>query len=161
MIVVSNTSPVINLACVGQLFILQKLYGKIVIPQIVYDEIVVMGAEHYAVKEIQTRQWIERKQVMDSALLKLLEMELDKGEAHAIALAIELKADFLLLDEQKGRSVASRLDIRYIGLLGALVEAKGKGYVKDIKPVLDELMTKAGFWISKDLYKRVLQAAGE
>lgn len=90
-----------------------------------------------------------------------LELELDPGEAAAIALAIELKADLLLLDERRGRTVASRFGLRFVGLLGVLIEAKQQGYLGAVKPILDDLITRAGFWVSQPLYERVLQAAGE
>ena len=161
MIVVSNTSPIINLAAVGQLDLLRQLYGKVIIPQAVYHEITVIGAGQPGAMEVQTLEWIETKQVTNRALVMVLQTELDEGEAEAIALAIELRAGLLLLDERRGRAVASRLGIRFVGLLGVLIEAKQKGYHPAVKPVLDDLVTKAGFWVSQQLYARVLQAAGE
>jgi len=53
------------------------------------------------------------------------------------------------------------LGLRFIGLLGVLVEAKQNGYISAVQPVLDSLIAKAGFWVSQALYRRVLQAAGE
>jgi len=87
--------------------------------------------------------------------------ELDPGEAEAIALAKELKADLLLMDERRGRRVASRLGLRFVGLLGILVEAKHKGLIKAVKPILDSLITKAGFWLGNRLYTRILETVGE
>ena len=161
MIVVSNTSPIINLAAVGQLDLLRQLYGKVIIPQAVYHEITVIGAGQPGAMEVQTLEWIETKQVTNRALVMVLQTELDEGEVEAIALAIELRADLLLLDERLGRTIASRLGLQFIGLLGVLIEAKQKGYTPAVKPVLDDLVTKAGFWVSPQLYARVLQAAGE
>jgi len=88
-------------------------------------------------------------------------MELDEGESEAIALAHQLKADLLLLDERQGRAVASRLGLKFIGLLGILVEAKKNGFLPSIKPVLDEVISKVGFWVSHKLYVEVLQSVGE
>ncbi len=161
MIVVSNTSPLVNLAIVGQLDLLGQLYGKIVIPQAVYHEIVIRGAGQPGAVEIKTFDWIETCPVTDQMLVTSLALELDIGEAEAIALAASLKADLLLLDERKGRLVASRLGLAYVGLLGVLVEAKHRGLVVELKPIIDDLITKAGFWISLQLYERILQAVGE
>lgn len=161
MIVVSDTSAIINLAAVEQLDLLRQLYGKIAIPQAVYHEIAVVGAGQPGATEVQTLEWIETKQVANDALATALQMELDVGEAEAIALAVELKADLLLLDERRGRVVASRLGLKFIGLLGVLIEAKDREFIPAIKPILDDLITKAGFWISDRLYARVLQTAGE
>ena len=161
MMVVSNTSPIVNLAVVGQLGLLQQLYGKVVIPQSVYHEIAVIGAGQPGATEVSTFEWIETRQVTDRPLLAALRLELDEGEAEAIALAVELQAGLLLLDERKGRVVASQLGLRFIGLLGVLVEAKHKGLIRTVKPVMDDLTAKAGLWISQELYDHVLQIVGE
>jgi len=161
VIVVSNTSPIVNLATVGRLDLLQQLYKKVAIPQAVYREITLVGAGQPGAMEVQTLEWIEFKEVADRSLVVALQAELDEGEAEAIALAIQLKADLLLLDERRGREVAYRLGLRFIGFLGVLIEAKHKGYVPEIKPLLDDLMVKAGFWIGDQLYTRILQAVGE
>ncbi|CAG0947769.1 hypothetical protein ANRL1_04525 [Anaerolineae bacterium] len=161
MIVVSNTSPIINLAAVGQLDLLRKLYGNVVIPDSVRDEIVVAGNGQPGAHEVATSSWIKSQHVENRITVTSLELELDEGEAEAIALAIELKADLLLLDEHKGRLVASRLGVRCVGLMGALIEAKQGGLISSVKSVVDDLIEKAGFWISHDLYEHVLQSAGE
>jgi predicted nucleic acid-binding protein len=88
-------------------------------------------------------------------------MELDEGESEAIALALQLKADLLLLDEQQGRIMASRFGLKFVGLLGILIEARNKGLISSVKAVLDDLIAKAGFWVSHKLYKSVPHAAGE
>ena len=161
MIVISDTSPVINLAAAGQLDLLKKLYGKVIIAQAVYDEIVVTGAGQAGAKEVESANWIEVKEVANHTLIASLQLELDKGESESIALALESNADLLLLDERKGRAIASRLGLKFIGLLGVLVEAKQKGHISAVKPVVDDIIAKAGFWISQELYKRVLESAHE
>lgn len=161
MIVVSNTSPIINLAAVGQLDLLRQLYEKILIPQAVYGEVTNSDDLQPGATEVRTLAWIETRAAQDRTLVAALQGELDKGEAEAIALAKELAADLLLLDERRGRAVASRLALRFVGLLGALIEAKQKGLLAAVKPVLDDLVTKAGFWVSPQLYTRVLQVARE
>jgi len=105
--------------------------------------------------------WIQIRPVTDDTLVASLHLELDEGEAQAIALAIQLPAELLLLDERRGRAIAARLNLKIVGLLGALIEAKHRGFLAAIKPVLDDLITVAGFWISHELYDRVLQVAGE
>jgi len=161
MIVVSNTSPIINLATIGQLDLLRQLYGRVVIPQAVYDEIVETGAQQPGAVQVRTSDWIETRQVSDRRLAAELEAEVDKGEAQAIVLAKELQADLLLIDERKGRRVAGRFGIRVVGLLGVLVVAKQRGHVAAVKPVLDALISQAGFWIGKSLYDQVLETMGE
>jgi predicted nucleic acid-binding protein len=161
VIVVSNTSPLTNLAAVGLLDLLRQLYEKVFIPQAVYDELTGGSGGQPGATEVQTLEWIETMPVMDHALVVALQMELDEGEAEAIVLTKELAADLVLLDERRGRVVASRLGLRFVGLLGVLIEAKQKGSIPAVKAVLDDLVAKAGFWVSQQLYARVLQAAGE
>jgi uncharacterized protein len=161
MIVVSDTSPITNLALIGQLTLLQQLYGIVVIPQAVAEEIAAVIPRLTNPPNILHADWIQIRQVTDETLVVSLQLELDAGEAQAIALAIELKAELVLLDERRGRTLAARLNLNIVGLLGALIEAKHRGLLTAVKPLLDDLIAKAGFWISHELYDRVLQAAGE
>ena len=87
--------------------------------------------------------------------------ELDVGEAEAIALAVEIQADQVLIDERRGRLVAARFNLRCTGILGILVEAKSQGLIAEVKPLLDALVNEAGFWIAKPLYNSVLRLADE
>ncbi|MEK7727231.1 MAG: DUF3368 domain-containing protein [candidate division KSB1 bacterium] len=161
MIVVSNTSPIINLAAVGELELLEKLYQKLLIPHAVYHEIVITGAGQPGAFEVQTFAWIEARAVIDKTLITALRSELDPGESEAIALAIETKANWLLLDERRGREVAARFGLKFVGLLGVLLEAKKKGLLAQVKPVLNALESKAAFRMKRELKARVLEAAGE
>lgn len=102
MIVVSNTSPINNLAAIGQLDLLQQLYGKIVIPHAVYQELLNAGTTDPGVLAVQTLDWIEIRLVTHLELLQTLQTKLDAGEAEAIALAVELKANRLIIDQKTG-----------------------------------------------------------
>lgn len=153
MIVVSNASPLINLAVVRHLELLHQLYGSLKIPKAVSEEITRANQ--------QVPSWIDTQLVSNQALVTALLLELDPGEAEAIALAIELPADLLLMDERIGRRVAARFGLKFTGILGILAEAKSKGLIPAIKPIIDDLRFKAGFWVSDSLYQRVLQASGE
>lgn len=117
MLVVSNSSPVMNLAAIGQLDLLEKLYSKVTIAQAVYTEIAVQGAGMPGSNEVQTLSWIETKPVKDRAKVFLLQTDLDIGESETIALALELKADLLLLDERLGRTKAANLGLKFINSL--------------------------------------------
>lgn len=161
MIVVSNTSPIINLACVSQLDLLRQLYGQIIIPQAVFTEIAIAGAGEPGAKEVQGFDWITPRPVTQGSLTKVLRLELDAGEAEAIACALEINADLLLLDERRARETAQRLGLKFIGILGVLTEAKRRQLIPRIRPVLDNLRHQAGFWVTDALYQRVLAVAGE
>jgi hypothetical protein len=108
-------------------------------------------------EEVKSADWIKQQDVTNRHLTQALTQELDIGEAEAIALALEIGADLLLMDERLGREVALHLDVRYTGLIGVLIEAKRKGFIVSIKPCLDQLRDIAGFRLSEKLYTRVLQ----
>jgi predicted nucleic acid-binding protein len=161
MKVVSNTSPLINLAWIGRLEILHELYGAIQIPEAVWHEIVVQGAGQPGAKEVSHASWIETCPVDNKLLVLALHQELDADEAEAIALAIEQKSELLLMDERLGREAARYFGLYYTGVIGVLIEAKQKGLIGSIKEQLDSLRTIAGFHVSQPLYLKVLQDQGE
>jgi predicted nucleic acid-binding protein len=74
---------------------------------------------------------------------------------------VEIRAELLLVDERRARRVATRLGLAIVGVLGALVEAKEKGFLLEVRPVLDDLVMRAGFRIKADLFSLVLHTAGE
>jgi uncharacterized protein len=161
MIVVSNSSPLVCLAAVGRLELLRDLYGAILIPRAVYHEVAVQGHGRPGAAEVQTFDWIASRDVGDPNVVTALQGKLDPGEAEAIALAVERQADLLLMDERLGRAEATRFGLRFIGTLGVLIEAKAQGHLQQIKPILDELRTNAGFRLSNALHARVLQEVDE
>ncbi len=162
MTVVSNTSPITNLAAIRQLDLLQKLYNQIIIPEAVYQELTGLETPVPGTREVQSLDWIQVRSVVNPSLVIALQQEpLDLGEAEAIALARELNADRLLIDERKGRAVASRLGIKLTGVLGVLIVAKRRGLISEIKPLIDELIDISRFRVSDELYDRVLQDVGE
>jgi len=157
MIIVSNSSPLINMARIGKLLLLRDLYGQLTIPEAVWDEVVVDGKNQPGADEIRLSTWIQRKTVTNKQLVRVLQQDLDGGEAEAIALAVEGKADLLLMDERIGRESANHLGLSYTGLVGVLIEAKSRALIDEIKPLLDALRDIAGFRLSADVYVRVLQ----
>jgi predicted nucleic acid-binding protein len=161
MIVVSNASPILNLLVVEQLDLLKQIYGRVSIPPATFSEIVAVAARKQVSPQPQIPGWIETKPIADQAFAVALQFELDVGEAEAIALALQLKADLLLLDERKARTVAERFGLKFIGLLGILILAKRRGLVRNVKPIVDDLIGKAGFWVGRNLYNRILREAGE
>jgi predicted nucleic acid-binding protein len=161
MSVVSNASPLINLSRIGRLGLLSQLYGELTVPEAVWREVVLEGAEQPGAKEIERASWIRVRSVTNRELVQALRQELDEGEAEAIALALEIGAEFLLMDERLGREIALHMGVRCIGLIGALVETKRRGLVDEIQPLLAVLRDVAGFWVSEALYRRVLEDAGE
>lgn len=163
MIVVSDSSPIINLAAISHLDLLPQLFGQVIIPPAVFHEIVVSGAGLPGAKEVQSADWI---QVQPCADLKLLEIiaatkDIHLGEAEAICLAIELRADAVLLDEAIGRNLARAHHLSFIGILGILLKAKHKGLIKEVKSLMIRLQSEAGFYIHQILFQELLILAGE
>ena len=161
LLVISDSSPIMNLAIIGQLPLIQELFGEIVIPEEVWDELVIEGKGKPGTNEIQKSRWIKVGKVKNDSLLKTLSKDLDVGESAAIALAIERKANLLLLDETDARNIAEFYGLTKTGVIGVLMKAKKKNLVKEIKPILEELRTQAHFWIKPDLYYAILSEMGE
>lgn len=161
MTVVSNTSPITNLAAVGQIDLLRQLYGTIIIPQAVYHEMTRGNDTVPGNLEVQTLSWIQVQPVSNPSRVTELISEIHLGEAEAIVLAIELQAHRLLLDDYRGRMVATRLGLKITGVLGVLLVAKGMGLIPSVKSVMDDLIAIASFRISDRLYGDILQAASE
>ncbi|QXD16313.1 DUF3368 domain-containing protein [Rhodocaloribacter litoris] len=97
----------------------------------------------------------------DTRLVTVLQRDLGRGEAEAIALALERNADLVLLDEREGRRAARRLGLSVTGVLGLLVEAKAKGHVATLRPLVDALRQVAGFYVHDEVYRAVLRQVGE
>jgi predicted nucleic acid-binding protein len=163
MIIVSDTSPLSHLAKVAQLSLLHQLYGTVIIPDTVANELQKADAEEREIAELLTLSWIRIYQVQNQVLVEELinEADLDEGEAEAIVLAIEVKAQRLLIDERLGRKEAKKRGVSVVGVLGILVAAKTEGLIVAVKPILDDLIVRANFWISKQLYAEVLKTVGE
>lgn len=114
MIIVSDTSPISNLILVDHVYLLPQLFGVIVIPEAVYQELLANGTNHPVTETIQTVDWLEVRSVADQQQVEVLERDcnLDPGEANAIVLALELQATQLLIDERLGRLEAKRRGLR-------------------------------------------------
>ena len=158
MIVVSDTSPISNLLQIGEIDLLRRIFYKLVIPSEVLAEICQIESH----KEFLLNQdWIETATLSDTTLKNSLLSDLDSGEAEAIALAIELKADYLLMDETKGRQTAESYGIKVTGILGVLIKAKEEGLITEVKPYLQKLVNDAGFWLNPKLIKKILEIVKE
>jgi predicted nucleic acid-binding protein len=161
MLVVSDTSPVSTLFAIGKLGLLRDLFGVVVIPSMVLAELSRLKEFGYDISEIEEAPWLIVQTAQDTTAVKNLSNQLDPGESEAIVLAQELRADFLLIDERKGRKVASTLGFKTVGVLGILLEAKKQKLVFEVAPLLDEIQNVAGFYLGESLRREVLLLAGE
>lgn len=161
MLIVSDTTPISNLIQIGHFDILRVLFTEIIIPEIIIRELA--KSDEIDVQLVKSANWIKIKNPINQKLIEriLAEDGLDQGEAEAIALSIELKANRLLIDELDGRAVAEKkysLDI--MGTLGCLIKAKEKGLIDSVKVEMDKLLA-IDYWIHKKLYLRVLKMVNE
>ena len=161
MRVVSNSSPLVALARIGQLSLLRELYTEIHIPEAVWREVVIEGRGYPGAAMVQQADWIKRMQVSDLSLVGQLKQNLGSGESEAIVLATEISADLVILDERLARQSALNLALRVIGVLGLLLEAKLRGLLPAVKPILQDLQNLAKFYISPSLLFDVLKRAVE
>jgi hypothetical protein len=161
MIVVSDTSPLTNLAAIGQFSLLHQLYTELHIPEGVWEELNAEGKRWPGRDEVEAADWVRRHTVQNQSLVTALRRDLGQGEAEGIALALELGADLILLDEQEGRHAAQRMGLRVIGVVGVLLDAKAQGVVEAVQPPLEALRQQAGFYLSESLYQSALVLAGE
>ena len=155
-----DTTPISELAKVEQLDLLPKLFGKVVIPQGVFNELQV--GQHPAAKLVQNLSWLEVVKVNNQQLVEELQIsfKLDLGESEAIALAEEIGASQLLIDEKAARKIAMARKLPLIGTVGVLLLAKRRGFLNSVKDVLDKMQAQ-GMRISDRLYVQVLILAQE
>jgi uncharacterized protein len=160
VIVVSNTSPLTNLGGIGRLSLLQRLFSTIHIPRSVVAE---LHADHKSwpgAREVADAAWIVKHEVANSPLLKSLQQHLGPGESGAIALALEMGADLILLDDQDARLAAESFELRLTGVCGLLLLAKSRGEIERVEPELEKLRN-LGFYLGDKTLLHVLDLAGE
>ena len=158
--VVSNSSPLIHLGKIDLLDLLAEQFHEILIPRAVWQEVVEEGRDEPDAKAIAAASWIKVQEVIFSPLLATLQSILDKGETETIALAIEVKADLILLDESDARRVAELYDLPKTGLIGVLIKAKQQGIIQSLEDCLDRLRS-TGFHLSTKVYNEVLDVVDE
>jgi len=158
MIVVSDTSPISNLLQIGEINLLRQIFYKIIIPTEVFAEICQIKSHQ---KILVKQDWIETATLANTKLKNSLMADLDSGEAEAIALAVELKADYLLIDETKGRQIAASYGIKVTGIIGVLIKAKEEGLIIEVKPYLQKLVNDAGFWLNPKLIEKIMEIVKE
>jgi hypothetical protein len=157
---VSNTGPVIALALIDRLDILQSLFESVIISEDVHKELIEGGSSGRGLLCYQKASWIQVHPLVSPAD-PLLTTVLDRGEASVIQLALETKVDYVLIDERKARKIARDIyGLSVIGTARILVEAKRKGILNGVGDVLRQLK-EAGYWIHDDIVVHALKEAGE
>jgi predicted nucleic acid-binding protein len=158
MIIVCDASPLIALSLCDNLHLLDTLFQEVAVPETVYKEVSREGKP----EADKIAAWAQGKiqKAGNQPLFQVVNLSLDAGESEAIALYWEKSAEFLLIDEQRGRRIAAQSGIKIIGTLGILLLAKEQGLISAVKPLLDRLW-ESPIRISDFLYQDILKLANE
>jgi uncharacterized protein len=153
MIVVSDTTAVSNLLTVGRADLLVSLFRRVLIPPAVWAELLAFHSD--------LPDWLEVVTVTDSSRVLAFQKQVHPGEAEAIALALEVKPDWLLIDDADGRKLAKSEGAPVVGLMGVLLMAKRDGFLTEVKTLITSLASEAGFYLSAAVRDEVLRLANE
>jgi len=152
--IIGDSSALVSLATMDRLDLLEKIFGKIYVPQAVYDEVTIS----YKPQSVKLKEFLADKVV--SVELDISKMGLGQGELEAIALYKNMNSDFLLIDDRRAKKFAQLNGVNVIGSLGVMILAKESGLVESISDDLEKLINSSLF-ISQNLIDRVLMSVGE
>lgn len=162
--VVCNSSPIIGLSKIGCLHLLWELFNDVIIPEAVFREIVYGNTSQQVGAFELERAVSERKivihKVENQRMVEQLQGRLHRGEVEVIVSAKELGIQTVIIDDRSARNLAEALLFTNVGIVGILLLAKKMQKLTGIKPYLDLLM-QSGYRISKEIYERTLDKAGE
>ncbi len=157
MIAVSNTSPLIVLAKSGYLENLPKIFKCVIIPNAVFNEI--FRKEDVATRKIRDLinfGFIQTEKVKNKELVDFINTDIGLGEAETIVLSLQLKPDYLLIDDYEARIYAKEISIKVIGTLGLIRVFRENNLIrKEVETIYKQLIS-ANFWINKDLFFKVM-----
>jgi len=148
-VVITDTSRLIVLDKINGFDILHKTFANIVTTSEIQKE--------YG---LELPSWLQVREVKDVMLKEVLSASVDEGEASAIALAMETSNPILILDDLKGRKLASQMSLDFIGTLGLLIKAKEYGVIPAVRPYIEKMQT-TNFRISPSLVNLILEKTGE
>ena len=159
--IVSNTTPISNLLHINQILLLDKLLGTIYIPPAVAKELDIFFSNNAEWTKYLKKEKIIIHPISNTIVLKQMMPFLHQGEAEAICLCLEKKAKLCLLDDKDGRMIAQYNNVSITGTLGILIKAKQLGLISSVRPLLDKLRDEHCFWVSNEMYKKVLDILHE
>lgn len=159
MIVVSDTAPLISLLKIDRIDLLERLFGKVLIPKAVFDELTADERFKLEADQIRQRRFVIVKAVQNPESANILKRAtgLDQGESEAIILTDELHADLLLMDEAKGRAVSFQMGFKIMGTIGMLMAAYEENELtaEEVRTCVQDLQ-RAGRHISQKYYQMLL-----
>jgi uncharacterized protein len=162
-LVVSNSSPLVYLAALGDFELLHHLFDRIAIPRAVFEEVAVGGTGLPVAHSVQAAMgsWLSVQAIANTSESdRLRKAGLHAGESEAIVLATELDSEALLMDDGDGIRFAVAAKANVIRTPGIYRLAKQRGFVLAVRPKIDELR-RAGFWLRDEHYLMILESVGE
>jgi predicted nucleic acid-binding protein len=153
MIIVSDTSPLSALITVKQAELLTLIFGEVIIPNAVQAELLRFHTS--------LPQWLRVQSATDASLVDRHCEVVDRGEAEAIVLAQEIRADYVLIDERRGRRLAREQGLRVIGLLGIVLLAKRRDLIPSARELIEEMIRRSGVYLDEDTKNNALRSVGE
>ena len=157
MILVADASAIIALATCDSLALLDALFGNVLIPEVVFSEVTLLDKP----QSKRLRNYLHGKvRVVDMQYYVYLDAFADAGETQAMLLYKEVAADYLLIDDKRGRKVAKINQIKTVGSLGVLLQAKRMGLIPRVAPLIEQIVASSVF-MSEILIQTVLELAGE
>lgn len=159
-VIVSDTSPIRAIANLDLLDMLPSLFGEVLVPPAVEAELLYPPNRSHAV-DVSAVEGVRVVPLSETGRAATLRKLLDPGESEALALAEQRTAEALLIDELAGRRVATAMGLRAVGTLAVLLEAKQRGLVHEIIPLIDRLEAEFGFFMSQALRAHIVREAGE
>lgn len=158
--VIVNTTPLIALCHVGQLNLLKKMYGEIMIPHAVYRELS-EKQESVCKKQVDASlDWIHVEEIENQMAKSMFKTQLHDGEVEVMILAKERDADIVIIDDANAKKHAKYLKLPVTGTLGVLIKAKKQGYISELKPIIQEMVNK-NIYISEKLMQLCLEMVNE
>ena len=158
--VIVNATPLIALCHVNRLSLLRELYGEIVIPKAVYEEISAKEESLCKIEVERSLDWIKIQDISSNTEKQLFKSQLHAGEVEVMLLAMEQSADVVIIDDKNAKKCAKHLGLPVTGTLGVLMKSKQCGYIEELKPILEELLEKK-IYISHELIELCLKQVGE
>ena len=158
MIIIADSSPLITLALIDKLAVLEKLYRELHVPAAVFQEVTL--AEKPFAEELKLFLDGRTKDVSNRLAVEMLSNDIGAGEAEAIVLSLEQRPSVVLIDDLKARKFARINGLDVIGSMGILLQAKRAGLIEEIKPLIATLLLH-DIRISARIIEMTLQAAQE
>ncbi len=158
--IIVNSTPIISLCIIGKLHLLKDLYGFVIIPEAVFNEISAK-ADSVARKELhKSLDWIQIKKIENEMAKMLYRSQLHDGEVEVMILGKEINAELLIIDDKNAKKHAKYLGFNITGTLGVLIRAKRAGLIENIKPLITELVAR-NIYIDTKIIEYCLKEAGE